>query len=243
MADKPHSTPGENPNQPPPIGTPPAEKPAEGAAPVAPTSEAKPGETPPAPESKPAEAKPSGETPPPAAAKPGEEKPPETPPEGTPPDPNVVPEKYELIGFEGKPVDAPLVDALTPILKEAGVKAGQAQALISAYSEYAKNAPAQMAARDLDALKADPELGKLNFGRTQARVNDALAAFTLPAERAALTAMGLANNPVLVRMFHRIGAAMGEPPQTDSGARVPEPRSRASRLYGGGDAVTPTKSN
>lgn len=242
MADQPNSTPGENSNQPPPSGSAAAGKPPASAAPTAPIVEAKPGETPPAPDAKAPEAKPSVETPPPAAAKPDEGKPPQTPPE-TPPVVDAVPEKYELVGIEGQPVDAPLVEALTPILKEAGVKSSQAQALITAYTNYAKQMPGILAQRDLEALKADPELGKLNLGRTQARVNDALAAFTLPEERAQLAAMGLANNPVLVRMFHRIGSAMGEPQQTDAGARVPEPRSKASRLYGGSDLVASTKTN
>lgn len=196
-------------------------------------------------DAKPPEGKPP-ETPPAAAAKPAEgEKPAEVKPdEGKPPEaPDVVPEKYELIGAEGHPVDPTLVEALTPILKGAAVKGKDAQALINAYTEFAKGVPAIIAQRDLETLKADPELGKLNFGRTQGLVNDALSAFTTPEDRAQLTAMGLANNLVLVRMFRRIGLAMGEPQQTDSGARVPEPVSRAHKLYGGADVVAPTKPN
>ena len=224
MADKPESTPGEKPNEPAPtVSAKPAE-PAPAAAPQV-ADAPKPAESPEAPnppvEAKPEDAKPASEEA--SEAKPAEA-------------PDTVPEKYEL-ALEGQPVAPQLVEALTPILKEAGVKGKQAQALVDTYAKYQAELPALMAQRDLETLKADPELGKLNFGRTQQRVNSALAAFTLPAEREALTKMGLANNPTLVRMFHRIGQAMQEPAVADSGTPAPEPRSRASRLYGGSDRV------
>lgn len=149
---------------------------------------------------------------------------------------DAIPEKYDLkIGETA--VNPALLEALTPIFKDSKVTAANAQKLADAFESHRKAMIPQILARDLDALRADPELGKLNFGRTQARVNDALAAFTTPQERAQLTALGLANNPTLVRMFHRIGASMQEPPQTDAGAPVREKASRASKLYGGGDAV------
>lgn len=156
--------------------------------------------------------------------------------------PTVTEEKYDLkFGTEG--VNPQLLQALTPLFKEAGVTTKQAQGLADAFEAHRKAMIPQIMARDLDTLRADPELGKLNFGRTQARVNDALAAFTTPQERTVLEGMGLANNLTLVRMFHRIGASMQDAPQTEAGPRVQEKLPTHSKLYGGKDRVSSGTSN
>lgn len=153
----------------------------------------------------------------------------------TPPvvDPKAVPEKYEL-----KDVNPSLLAAVTPLFKEMGITSDKAQALATVVAEHNKAMIPQILARDLETLKADPQLGGLNLARTQARINDALAAFSTPQDRAELTARGLANNPVLVRMFHRIGVSMQEAPQTEVGHQPREKLPREKRLYGGGDLVT-----
>lgn len=180
----------------------------------------------------------------PAAVPPVEPTPAVTPPvePAAVPPVDAVPEKYELkAGTDA--VHPALIEAITPLFKEMGVTAKQGQALADVFEKHRQAMIPQVLARDLDLLRADPELGKLNFGRTQARVNDALAAFTTPQERAALTASGLANNPTLVRMFHRIGASMQEAPQTDAGPQVREKLPASSKLYGGKDLVTSAKTN
>lgn len=161
------------------------------------------------------------------------------------PDPVADPAPVYDLKIGDKAIDPGLVAALTPFFKEAGVTAKQAQGMASAFEAHRVAMLPQIMARDLDALRADPELGKLNFGRTQTRVNDALAAFTTPQERAALTSMGIANNPNLVRMFHRIGTAMQEPPQTDAGPQVREKLPTQTKLYGGRDLKTsgPARTN
>lgn len=143
-----------------------------------------------------------------------------------------IPEKYEL-----PDVNPHLLEAMTPVFKKAGVSLQSAQEMAAAVLAFQKDAPTRIMARDLETLKADPKLGGLNLARTQARINDALAAFTTPQERAELTAQGLANNPTLVRMFHRVGASMQEAPQTDAGPPVRDKASRATKLYGGKDIV------
>jgi hypothetical protein len=135
------------------------------------------------------------------------------------------------------PVNPQLLEALTPIFKEANVTPAQAQKLATALAEHNKAMIPVIAQRNLDQLRADPELGKLNFGRTQQRVNDALAAFTNPAERARWEARGLANDPDFVHFFHRLGAAMQEARQTDAGPAPPAKLPTQSKLYGGRDLV------
>lgn len=146
-----------------------------------------------------------------------------------------APVVYDLKGREGRPVDPNLMETMLPVLKEAGITPKAAQSLVDTFNAYQAKVLPQIMARDLESLRQDPELGKLNFGRTQARIQDALAAFTTPEERKTLTDMGLANNPALVRMFHRIGTAMQEPQQTDAGSQPRAPRSTGNKLYGGGD--------
>jgi len=222
MADQPVQPPSEKPT----------ELPASGAAPTAPVVVADPAPAKPV-EAKPAEVAP--ETKPVEAAEPAEPAKAEEPAKA-PETPEGVPEKYE-IKLEGAEIHPVMVEALTPIWKEAGLNTKQVTAQAQAFMATQEKLIPLIVQRDLDALKADPVLGQLNLGRTQARVNDALAAFTTPEERASLEKMGLSNNPTLVRMFHRIGLSMQEPPQADSGSRVPESRSRASKLYGGNDLV------
>jgi hypothetical protein len=234
MADQP-ATPGENTNQPvasaetpaTPVVTPAAPASATPATPASVTPAAASTETP----AKPAPA---------AAATTETPAEPAKPAEPAAPDLNTVPDAYQLVAdaATARPVDPTLVEAVAPILKDAKVTSAQAQKLVDAFQAHQKAAMTLRMQADLDALRADPELGKLNFARTQQRVNDALAAFTLPAERAALDAMGIANNPTLVRMFHRIGAAMQEAPQTDAGLPAPMKLPTEKKLYGGRDLVT-----
>lgn len=87
-------------------------------------------------------------------------------------------------------------------------------------------------AADMETLRKDPELGLLNLGRTQATVNEALAAFTTPAERDELSKLGMVNNLTLVRMFARIGRAMGEAGATPSDPRPVVQKTTAQKLYG-----------
>ena len=151
--------------------------------------------------------------------------------------PVVVAEKYDLkMGAE--PVNPQLLESLTPIFKEAGVTTKQAQAMADAFSTHAKAMIPVIAQRNLDQLRADPELGGINFARTQARVNDALAVFTTPAIRARLEARGLANDPDFVRIVYAVGRSMQDAPQTEAGPQVREKLPTQSKLYGGKDLVT-----
>jgi hypothetical protein len=160
------------------------------------------------------------------------------PPAAVTPPPVAAPDPVYDLSVGKDKVSPALIAALAPIFKEAGVTAKQAQGMADAFAAHQAAVLPQMMQRDLDLIRADPQLGQLNFARTQARVNDALAAFSTPQERQALTALGIANNPTLVRMFHRIGASMQEPPQTDAGPQARAPKSPASKMYGGKDLVT-----
>lgn len=144
----------------------------------------------------------------------------------------VVPENYEFVLEGDAKVDSAAIQAITPALKKAGMTQAAAQELVSDFAKYQLALPAAKNASDLEAIRKDPEIGLLNFGRTQNEINQALSAFTTPAERESLSKMGMANDPALVRMFMRIGRAMSEAPQTDQGGRPAEVKTTAQRLYG-----------
>lgn len=86
-------------------------------------------------------------------------------------------------------------------------------------------------ARDLEVTMKDPELGQLNWGKTQGMVNEALGAFTTPQFRQKLERWGIANDVEFVRVFASIGKAMrGDNPERGSPSSVSD-ESMADRMY------------
>lgn len=89
-----------------------------------------------------------------------------------------------------------------------------------------------MLERDLEVTMKDPEIGGMNYGRTQAQVNAALAAFTDTEFRQFVAKAGIANRLEFVRVFARIGKAMqGDTPARGGPDGMPA-TSRAERMYG-----------
>lgn len=227
MAD-PVKTSSETPNEPA------VETPAPAATPVAPTP-AVPPVTPPATETPAAPAAPvvdpAAPAAPPEAPKAPEAAAPEAPPAST------VPETYDIalpkvLADQGLKVDAALIPALTPALKKAGMTQQQLQTVAESFIEYQSKIPAMMLERDLAVTMKDPQIGGLNYGRTQGLVNSALAAYTTPEFRTLLAQTGLANNLEFVRVFERIGRDMsGDAPARGSPDGAPQ-LSRAERMYG-----------
>jgi len=143
-----------------------------------------------------------------------------------------VPDTYDIKlppGFELHPSTLP---ALTPTFKELGLSNDAANKLTSTFINFVNKQAVENSQADLAVMMKDPELGGLNYGRTSAHVNAALAAFTEPTFRKLLATKGLDNNLEFVRVFERIGRAMtGDTPVrgTPTGA---EAMSQADRVYG-----------
>lgn len=120
---------------------------------------------------------------------------------------------------------------MNPVFKAANLSQEQATKLVHGFVEYMQGQPARRLEADLKVTQADPQLGQLNFAKTQANVNRALAGFTDPEFRQLLERTGLANRLEFVRVFDRIGRAMaGDTAAMSQPASAPE-ESVADRLY------------
>ncbi|WP_179504353.1 MULTISPECIES: hypothetical protein [unclassified Sphingomonas] len=135
----------------------------------------------------------------------------------------VVPEKYEL-ALEGLTLDAGLVEAADPVLRELGLTNEQANTLLpiaqqiqqrttDALVQQLTDAGAAQKKQWLDAFVADPEIGGANREQTEhlaARGLDALGFAAGHPFRTALTESGFGNHPDMIRAFRAIGEMVGE---------------------------------
>jgi hypothetical protein len=193
------------------------------ATPVAPAAPAAPAATPAAPAPAPAAphaaapAAPTGDpapSPAPAPAAPAADPVPAAPAPAAPASApaRVVPESYELVVPVGSSLDAEDVAEVMAMAKAEKLTQEEAQAALVSY--------AQGLTRQADTyrtqLEADAELGGPKLAETQRHVTRALEALVpaSTAEGAALRTFlhksGLGNNPHLVRVLARAGAALAE---------------------------------
>jgi hypothetical protein len=104
--------------------------------------------------------------------------------------------------------------------------------------EQARQAEAAAQAHaDLEAFRADPEIGGNRADTTVAAVNKLIRThFGTEAEqaefRAVLVKANLANNPVVIRALARVAAAKGEGRQLAAVAPPPAPKSKTQAMYG-----------
>ena len=148
----------------------------------------------------------------------------------------VIPDTYafpEVKGPDGKAMvlDAEILPVMAPLFKAAGLTQDSVNGLVKSFVEYQAALPTKMLARDLETTMKDPDLGQLNWGRTQGMINEALGAFTTPKFRSKLERWGIANDLEFVRVFASIGKAMrGDSPAKGSPSTA-EATSMADRLY------------
>lgn len=203
---------------------------------------------------------PAGDPPPPPPA--GDPAAPPPPPDDKKKDPPAppagAPEKYELKLPENAALTADAIErtaasarslglsneAAQKVLELANAEAvAQRDAFLAAHSpgDPAKNIPPGAEwVKQQDAWKAqasaDPEIGGTpeQFNASIAAANKAFAQFATPGFKEHVWKSGLASHPEVVRVFARIGKAMGEGSvvQPGSGGGTPT-RSAAEILYGG----------
>jgi hypothetical protein len=142
-----------------------------------------------------------------------------------------LPDTYTFKAAPGQTVDPALVSALSPAFKAAGLTQEKVDGIVSGFQQFQTQLVPQLMAKDLEATMKDPELGQLNWGKTQGYVNEALAAFTTPQFRQQLGQWGVANNLEFVRVFAAIGKAMrGDSPERGSPSTASD-ETMADRMY------------
>lgn len=123
-----------------------------------------------------------------------------------------VPEKYELTTKEGYTWDEATAAAVTPMFKELGLSNSQAQKLADYHMEaMAKFQQSQIAqyhkiqAAELEAAKADPEVGGAKLQESLGFAAKAMDAYGGQEFRDALAAHGMANNVTMLRFLAKVG--------------------------------------
>lgn len=140
------------------------------------------------------------------------------------------PEDFELKFAEGLAPDPQQVDGFKKLAKEAGLKGEQAQKFVDFYqnmqSAYTK---AQIETFEkaqnerLESLKADKEFGGPNWDKSVSYAHRAILKFGGAELAQSLDRMGLGNEPTLIKLFARIGKALGEDSLAGSTSAPPRP--------------------
>ena len=129
-----------------------------------------------------------------------------------------APKEYEAFTMpEGVEMDEAALTAFTPVAKEAELSQEQAQKLVTyeaqRVAEHAQSQQDQWAAINEQwktDVKSDAELGGPAYDEALGRAKVALKAYGTPALMEALVSTGMGNHPEFIRMFSRVGKAMGE---------------------------------
>lgn len=128
-----------------------------------------------------------------------------------------APVVYDLKPPEGSMLNAEAVEHIKTLATEMKLTPEQAQRfvveqdsmfqdLIAVQLEQAKQTRAQW----VEAAKADKEIGGAGFDASLNRAKQAFAKFGTPEFQAMLDGTGFGDNPEVLRVFSRIGKAMGE---------------------------------
>jgi hypothetical protein len=145
-----------------------------------------------------------------------------------------VPEKYELEFPEGVAPDEALLESVTPIFKEMGLTNEQAQKLTDAYAarhQAVMEAHAAQVTEWANETKADKEIGGAKFEESVGIARTAIKQFADDTVLEQLNATGLGNHPAVVKMFYRIGKALGEDQHVPPGSASHQRKSPVELFY------------
>ncbi len=129
-----------------------------------------------------------------------------------------APEKYEDFTLpKGFTMAEGALEAFNPVAKDLGLSQENAQKLINLYStvqakniENINNAFAKEHEEMVAKVKADPEMGGDKYESNIKLASNVIGKFGNKGVVEVLTATGLGDNPEVIRMFLKIGKAMGE---------------------------------
>lgn len=128
-------------------------------------------------------------------------------------DGKAVPETYELKMPDGVEMDADLLGEVTPLFREARLSPAQAQVVADAYVKIQTDAlkkHADMTAGWLKDAKADAEIGGKDYDKNLSHAHRAFQAVGNERAMQLFDTYGLGNHPDILRIFVRVGKAIGE---------------------------------
>lgn len=150
-----------------------------------------------------------------------------------------IPEKYEIKMPDGVEMDAAMLEAVTPLFREAKFSPAQAQAAADIYMQQQTKqleAHSAMVAGWANEARADKEIGGAKFAENMAYAAKAFQATGNERAMQIIDTYGLGNNPDILRMFVRIGKAMSEGGTVlggDGGGRVSAARDMYPSMHQG----------
>lgn len=174
---------------------------------------------------------------------------PTDPPADPPADGPVVPETYVFDLPEGVTLDEKLAERASPVLRELNLTNEQANKLATVFAEYQQELvagsqeqletyyqdrrtaeAAERLGSDLEALRADKEVGGPKFDGVRHAVMRFIEAEGTPEFTALVDSLGIANNPEFVRVIHR--ALHASPIDTGAAGTATAPgRSAAASIW------------
>lgn len=187
----------------------------------------------------PAPADPAAGGNPPAPAEPAPADPKPTDPPAAP----KAPEVYDLKLPEGSPLKPEAIEKVATLAKEKGLSNEQAQLVLDARSEAAKEAYASVISEQNEQLKqtteawknqikGDPEIGGEKFVENIELASRVAKRFGTPALETALETTGLGNNPEFVRLMNRIAPFFKNDTMIFPGVQAPGKLTREQIFYG-----------
>lgn len=150
-----------------------------------------------------------------------------------------LPEKYELKDAEGKVLELPEAEAqrVDKLFRDLGLSQEQAQKLATYDLERAAafegNQIKELAQYKADLLqqsKADKEIGGPEFSASARFANQVFGKWGTPALAKLLKETGMANHPEILRVFSRVGRAIGEEGLRGKGRKDTPSESEAAEL-------------
>lgn len=160
-----------------------------------------------------------------------------------------VPETYEIKLDDGQALDTEALEVIDPVLRELGLDNEQANKLAKAWPGLQEKMAARFAAQseeaqitELNRLStewegasiADPEIGGAPevMGPKMALAAKARDKFASPELKQLLTATRLGNHPEVIRLFHKVGAAISESSFVRGDAAAPPaPKADWEKIY------------
>lgn len=158
---------------------------------------------------------PNGGTETPSTALGGTAAPPPNTTESTQGKPNTSAEEISLQFPDGVVVDKALMDKFVPVAKELGLKSEQAQKLANMYMEQVKSQ--QTAVTDAwasqqkewqAANRKDADIGGAKYDANVEVARSAIAKFGGETLAKEIDALGIGDNPVLLKAWYAVGKAM-----------------------------------